>query len=169
AWAWKRLANRSPLTNVIGMGLPSTVASSLAEWSGKFPGDYHNRARACPGWLRRAVSLSSVFAAQLDHLLDASRATVTTCRPESAAPERASQGPCDVRSCSTRREMPPANRLCLEGNGDVLGSKETGRAMSFPKESGRIGEPSAGAVRLEDVRGRNAGQRQRKLGSWRTK
>ena len=36
--------------------------------------------------------------------------------------------------------------------------------MSFPKESGRIGEPSVGAVRLEDVRDRNAGQRQQNLG-----
>src|SRR5262249_38263405 len=150
ARAWKRLANRSPLTNTIGMGLPSTVASTMAEWSGKFTGDYHNRARARPGWLRRALSLSSVFAAPSDHLLDASRATVTTGRPESAAPERASQGPCDVRSCSTRREMPPAareagppgHRLCLERKRDVLGCKEPGRAMSFPTESGRISEPS---------------------------
>ena len=54
---------------------------------------------------------------------------------------------------------PPAHRLCLERERDVLGYKETGRAMNFPKESGRIGEPSAEAVRLEDVRDWNARQR----------
>jgi hypothetical protein len=66
-------------------------------------------------------------------------------------------------------EMPPANCLCLECKRDVLGYKKTGRAMSFPKESGRTGEPSAAAVRLEDVRDRIAGQRQKNLNAWRTK
>jgi hypothetical protein len=70
---------------------------------------------------------------------------------------------------ASREVGPPANRLCLERKRDVLGYKETGRAMCFPKESGRTGEPSAGAVRLEDVRDRNARRRQQNRGSWRTK
>jgi hypothetical protein len=37
------------------------------------------------------------------------------------------------------------------------------------KKSGAVGEPSAGAVRLEGVRDGNAGQRQQTHGSWRTK
>ena len=53
----------------------------------------------------------------------------------------------------------PAHRLCLERQRNFLGYKETGRAKSSPKESGRIGEPSAEAVRLEDVRDWNARQR----------
>jgi hypothetical protein len=75
----------------------------------------------------------------------------------------------DGDASGLRRIGPPANRLCLERQRDVLGSKEMGRTMGFPKESGHSGEPSAAAVPLEDIRDRNAGQRQKKLNSWRTK
>ena len=69
AWAWKRLANRSPQTNAMGIAAVSGVKKV---WTLGLPGDYPRLPGSFTGRLRRAREVGGVHAS----LVTSSRETL---------------------------------------------------------------------------------------------